>query len=558
VEDLDEEEEEEEETPSAVQAPEASALPAPDAPAASSGGMYNPFANWLGAIATKASGDMPPPPPPPPATGLFPPKDNENENVSAPPGLPETRSASVSSTTSSQQQLLLSPMDILTGKNESASSAAAANNSNANNANKRNNKSPKPKKSRSKSPKGNKNKNVNSNNNSNNASKSPFPEGAKISILKRDDKATPAPPMPPNPPLPLEPTILAASNNPSPAIMVGPPVVASSLSTEALEESMDKVLATHLERQQAVLASQIQKAVAQEMDKMVVAVTKAVQDNLASSLRPLQKSIDELSKKGVQVNKEDFAIAVEKSVEEPLRATMADSMRNVFIPAFESVTSQVVAQISENIPRPPPQDDSKLDALTAQMATMGATMERMASEIERLHSAPPAGGGGPMPQGGARSQGGPPAPPQVPPPQMETIRNEINVLVQQRQYEAAFTKALSASTADMAVYCCSKASIGDVLGGSSPGLSQPILLCLMQQLGAILATAQNEALEVTLTWLQEIALTLNPADSSIQRHVSTVLQQLVASINQKMNQGDPQLRRPLHMLLQVIRGMQLG
>jgi hypothetical protein len=163
-----------------------------------------------------------------------------------------------------------------------------------------------------------------------------------------------------------------------------------------------------------------------------------------------------------------------------------------------------------------------------------------------------------MPQGGARSQGGPPAPPQVPPPQMETIRNEINVLVQQRQYEAAFTKALSASTADMAVYCCSKASIGDVLGGSSPGLSQPILLCLMQQLGAILATAQNEALEVTLTWLQEIALTLNPADSSIQRHVSTVLQQLVASINQKMNQGDPQLRRPLHMLLQVIRGMQLG
>jgi enhancer of mRNA-decapping protein 4 len=326
--------------------------------------------------------------------------------------------------------------------------------------------------------------------------------------------------------------------------------MALSMSTEGLEDSMNKVLTTHLERQQAVLASQIQKAVAKEMDKMVLAVTRAVQENLASSLRPIQNSIEELTKKGVQVNKDDFADAVEKSVEEPLRATMADSMRNVFIPAFESVTSQVVAQISEHIPQPPPQDDSKLDALTAQMTAMSATMERMASEIDRLHSVPPpGGGGGPMSQGGGAKS---------PPPQMEMIRNEIDALVQQQQYESAFTKALSASTADMAVYCCRKASIGDVLGGSSPGLSQPILLCLMQQLGAVLVTAQNEPLEVTLTWLQEIALTLNTTDASIQRHVSAVLQQLVASINQKMNQGDPQLRRPLHMLLQVIRGMQLG
>ena len=609
VEDLDDNEEdeedneEEEETLAAVQAPDPSALPAPDA-----AGMYNPFANWLGAIATKTSGAMPPPPPPPPSTpaaGFFPPKNNSNNNENAsaiaiaPPGLPtssmDTRSASVSSATSSQQQLL-SPMDILTGKTTEPTPAQSAPTLNANasvnanaNVNKRNNKSPKPKKTRSKSPKGNRNKNANNNNNNNinNASKSPFPEGAKISILKRDDKATPAlappMPMPPNPPLPSlnnnnlpldhHPTIpltmtttttTASSNqNQNNPAMVAPLVMASSLSAEGLEESMNKVLATHLEKQQTVLTSQIQKAVAQQMDKMVITVTKSVQENLASSLRPLSKSIDELNKKGVQVNKDDFTDAVEKCVEEPLRATMADSMRNVFIPAFESVTSQVVAQISESIPQPPPpQDDSKLDALTAQMAAMSATLERMASEIDRLHAAAAAGGGGggtPMPQGGANNQsrGGPSAP-RTPPPQMETIRNDINILVQQRQYESAFTKALSASTADMAVYCCSKASIGDVLGGSAPGLSQPILLCLMQQLGAVLVTAQNEALEVTLTWLQEIALTLNPTDSSIQRHVATVLQQLTTSINQKMNQGDPQLRRPLHMLLQVIRGMQLG
>ena len=72
-------------------------------------------------------------------------------------------------------------------------------------------------------------------------------------------------------------------------------------------------------------------------------------------------------------------------------------------------------------------------------------------------------------------------------------------------------------------------------------------------LGSSPSDVQTEVL-----WLQEIALTLNPADPNIKRHAPTVMQQLVASINQKMAEGNQQLRRPLHMLLQVIRGMQMG
>ena len=81
----------------------------------------------------------------------------------------------------------------------------------------------------------------------------------------------------------------------------------------------------------------------------------------------------------------------------------------------------------------------------------------------------------------------------------------------------------------------------------------------MQQLGAAMATTSaQEALNIELQWLQEIALTLDPSDAAIQRHVPTVLQQLVGSVNQKITEGNPQLRRPLIMLLQVIRGMQMG
>ena len=139
-------------------------------------------------------------------------------------------------------------------------------------------------------------------------------------------------------------------------------------------------------------------------------------------------------------------------------------------------------------------------------------------------------------------------------------RNEIVMLLRQQQYEAAFTKALSTKTPEMAVFCCNRADMGVVMAGNPPVLSQTVMLILMQNLGAALNAPNNNEMDVQteLTWLQECALTLNPADPSIQRHAPPVLQQLVASINQRTARGEPHLRRPLQMLLQVIRGMQMG
>jgi hypothetical protein len=120
--------------------------------------------------------------------------------------------------------------------------------------------------------------------------------------------------------------------------------------------------------------------------------------------------------------------------------------------------------------------------------------------------------------------------------------------------------AIYASTAEIAFFCCANADINAVLGGTTPELTQMILLCLMQQLGTLIGASQNPNanIQLALEWLQELALTLNPSDATIAKHVPSVLQQLVAGINARMAQNDPALRRPLQRLLQVIRGMQMS
>jgi hypothetical protein len=80
----------------------------------------------------------------------------------------------------------------------------------------------------------------------------------------------------------------------------------------------------------------------------------------------------------------------------------------------------------------------------------------------------------------------------------------------------------------------------------------------MQQLGTFLVVGSPRAdLPLVLEWLQEITLTLNPTDPTIKQHVPPVLQHLVAGINVRMAANDPDLRRPLQRVLQVVRGMQM-
>lgn len=526
------------------------------------GGGGNPFANWLGAIAGSSSsagpfatgnaGVVPPPPPPPttPATGLA--------GVPVPPpGLaPSVPPAAVPNGPPS----FLSPMDLFKNTTGSGSSAIKQDPTQAatgkDKKKKGRNNSPK----RSSSPKGGKKQ-------GNDSSKTPFPDG-KVAILKRDVIAPPQasavvlppPPIPNDPSVVSDPAILAAAGIPVldhfTAALPPPPLPPPPQFPSSPVATLDPVL----------LGEQVSQAVEHAVATTVVpAVNKAVQESFGNLARPLLLSMDRLSSQGVTVDPNELQKAW--NVETPLRAALAETMRHSMVPALESITSQLLQQVQTSMPPPPPDQSKALEAVVQQLAAMNAKMETLTREVQVLRTAVADQTAASVSIHGSSRGTSEPPPPQAPAPaqppamlKLEQTRNEITHLLSKEQYEAAFTKAVSASTADMAVFACSRADLSKVLGGAAPTLSQPILLCLMQQLGAALPTTTSpDHLSTEVSWLQEIALTLNPAEASIQRHVPTVLQQLVGSINAKMaGEGDGQVRRKLQMLLQVLRGIQLG
>ena len=171
-------------------------------------------------------------------------------------------------------------------------------------------------------------------------------------------------------------------------------------------------------------------------------------------------------------------------------------MKTVLVPAYESATREMFLQVASSLEKglaaQKTEDASSSEGLLAKLDAMARAMETLSAEVTQLRAAVAAGAqGAPLASVGAKTTS-------APPDAMQTVRKEINAFLQQREYEAAFTKALSASAADMAVYCCKQANMSEVLGGSSPALSQPILLCLMQQLGAVLVSSTGADLQTNL------------------------------------------------------------
>jgi enhancer of mRNA-decapping protein 4 len=361
------------------------------------------------------------------------------------------------------------------------------------------------------------------------------PEG-KISILKRDESALP-------------PTL--SSNA---AATTAPHSTGSAYWPSDFEEILDRVLTSHSKKQHAFLVSEIHRTVRSEMETTVVpALSKAVQQSMDQSIfGPLKTDLAKM-KKSARDHKAEIVEAVSAGVEEPLQTAFTESMQNVLIPAFESVTTRMFAQIATAVDTSllSNNNPSKLEDLSANLASIASAVEKLSSQMEELRTTIVAQGPSDRkPPGLAGST-------QV--DKLQSKRDEILKLLSQKQYENAFIQALSASTADMAVFCCEQVTIADVLGNEKPALSQPILLCLMQQLGAALVTSNSpQKLQLEVLWLQEIALILDPSDRKIKQHVPNVLNELVTNITKKMANGDQSLRRPLEVLLRVIRGMQMG
>lgn len=503
----------------------------------------NPFENWLGAIASVATSaattsvPLPPIPlpPVPPASDALP-----MPPPPPPPGLLQNANGAVDAVMKQAVKQTTAAPAPATTKGGSKGREATPNKQQKN----------KNKKNRSSSPKGGgKNKIASS-----------FPDGAKISILKRDDRApaAPAAPVPPPaiPPPPTNPAFVSQTPmNPllaDPAIvsMVPPPRAPPASTDPNMEEVIRRVVSEELAKQPGIVEA-VEQAV---KSQLVPSINKEFQESFASFGRPLQSSIDRLGQQGMRINPNDFQESLD--LETPIRAAFADMIRGVYIPAMESLTAQILQQATPLPPPPPPpvpapdtETKQTLIALTQQMIAMNSKIEILLHELKELKS-----------RGVGATQATramPGAQPQSAESKLIEARKDITALLQDKQYERAFTMAASNPDFELVVFACCNADVNNVLGGDKPSLSQPVLLSILAHLGsAVAVTNQPATLAIEMEWLQEVALALNPADPSIQRNVPGVLQNVMQYINQKVAQGNPQFRRPLHMLQKIIRGMQ--
>jgi len=535
--------------------PAASSLPVPDgldSPAAAATvpaapGGANSFANWLGALAVKAPGNPPIPPPPPVAqiptasggtTTMLTPADlfpnhpsivqvNESQQSVSPPPQ-QTQEDSIRYVRNRYFRLSHHHFLLFAPRCYCMLEYGGNTHSKKKNQNWKG-KSP----ARSRSP--TRNKGGNKQTNGGKKGQQQAQGGDQVSILQRKSDEEPA---------------SSPQRSPPP-----PGIDSAGVSVS------DKTIAALFQQQDAAIAREFQKALKNEITSTLVPlIDQKVQECFTRSIQPVLASIERIGKDGVQVDHDRLVDAITAQVAAPLRAAFADNMKNVMIPAFESVTGQMFAQISTSLEDGMAQKDgvgatNKLDELSNQLSTVTAMVKQLSSEVELLRSVVTDKGMRARAESLASSVGVSAAA-----EQQQVLEQEVLSLLGQRQYEAAFTKALSASTVEMALFVCRHSDLADVLGGNSPALSQPILLCLMHQLGTSVVTATDDGnnLQTELAWLQEVSLSINPSDDSMKRHLPGVLQQLVAGINDKMARTNQhEMRRPLQRLLQVLRGVQV-
>ena len=187
------------------------------------------------------------------------------------------------------------------------------------------------------------------------------------------------------------------------------------------------------------------------------------------------------------------------------------------IPAYEAASRQMFQQTSTSLEQGLANMSINqtnaaaptLQAMLTQMSKMSEAIQSLSMEVAQLR--------GYVDANSMNQTNGVPCEPQESATQPIGIRDEIVVLCQAQRYEEAFTKAVSASNGDVVLFACKNSDAEDVFNGDV-NISQPIMICLLQQLGAVLVPATDaEDIKTILLWLQEIAVTIDPSNISIQR-----------------------------------------
>ncbi|KAL3663451.1 hypothetical protein V7S43_011340 [Phytophthora oleae] len=248
-------------------------------------------------------------------------------------------------------------------------------------------------------------------------------------------------------------------------------------------------------------------------EKLIPLMEQKLDDSLATSLP------DQLAN-GV----DDMVQRVVEDVRQPVRESFRECFQDILIPSFQAATQKMFEQINDTFVQGTRSafESSGQSTSNAKVASeleqLTRVVQGLSQKVEQLSSVVSAGG-----VGGALV----PAAKSAEEIQLEAQKNTVLDCLTRNDWEEAFKFALGAQDVNLVAFTCQQCDPRFVLSSRPPKLSQMLILCLVQQLGADLA----DDLETKLNWLRESLLVMDVRDQTIAGFVTSVLQELQTGLN---------------------------
>ncbi|GMF43797.1 unnamed protein product [Phytophthora fragariaefolia] len=248
-------------------------------------------------------------------------------------------------------------------------------------------------------------------------------------------------------------------------------------------------------------------------EKLIPLMEQKLDDSLATSLP------DQLAN-GV----DDMVQRVVEDVRQPVRESFRECFQDILIPSFQAATQKMFEQINDTFVQGTRSafessgQNTSNAKVASQLEQLTMVVEDLSQQVKQLSAAVNPGG-----------MDGALVPAAKSPEELllEAQKDTVLDYLSRNEWEEAFKFALGAQSVNLVSFTCQQCDSRLVLSSRPPKLSQMLILCLVQQLGADLA----DDLETKLTWLRESLLVMNVRDSSISGFVTSVLQELQTGLN---------------------------
>jgi enhancer of mRNA-decapping protein 4 len=122
-------------------------------------------------------------------------------------------------------------------------------------------------------------------------------------------------------------------------------------------------------------------------------------------------------------------------------------------------------------------------------------------------------------------------------------------LINDRNFEAAFSIVLGNSDVELLSWLCSQLRPEDVFSGSPLTMGQEVILSLAQQLGCDLHRDPS----VKAVWIRDAVLALNCSDPLLLPHIQAVLSDLYAQLEHEALECEGSAQSELRLCMRVIK-----